>query len=104
MKFEKGNTVAKLKTGQAHKVTKDLRQSIANFCDKSFEQIEIDFMSLSPKDRCSLFAAMVQYVVPKKQAMEVTQLREIPDEYQQLDFDQLLAIEEIVNRKRIGND
>ena len=97
--FEKGNTAGKIKTGQPNKLTKDLRIAIANFCEKSFDQIELDFMSRSPKERCQLFAALVQYVVPKKNTMEVTPAQQIPDEYTALDFEQLTAIEEIVKRK-----
>jgi hypothetical protein len=101
--FQKGNQTGKLKAGQTHKMTKDLRLAIANFCEKQFEQIELDFMTLSPKERCQLFAALVQYVVPKKQTLEIESQHPINERFLSLTFEQLEEIEAKGKPVEIGN-
>jgi len=63
---EKGRPVgAKNKTGL------QLRETISDFLTDNFEKIVDDFHSLKPKDRVKLYCDLLQYGLPKLQAMSM---------------------------------
>jgi hypothetical protein len=95
--FEKGNPGGGVRKGIPLKKTKELKSLIDAFCDNNFEQIEQDFLTLTPKERCQLYTALLQYRLPKRQSIEVEPIKPIPDEYKELSFDQLQRIQDIQN-------
>ena len=74
MSFQKGqsgNPDGKPK-GLNHKKTQVLRDTINKFLNDEFDQIKKDWMQLSPKDRGRLYCDLLQYGIPKLQAIENT--------------------------------
>lgn len=74
--------------GAKNKVTNDLRSRISDFLTDEFDEIKADFKKLEPKDRLKFFTDLIQYSVPKLQAMQL-----------ETDFDRLTddQLEDIVN-------
>jgi hypothetical protein len=62
--------------GTPNKVTSTLREKISLFLDRKWGVIEQDFESLEPKDRIALFEKLLQYSIPKLQAVTETQEQE----------------------------
>ena len=55
--------------GTPNKVTSTLREKISLFLGRKWDIIEKDFDSLDPKDRIALFEKLLQYSIPKLQAV-----------------------------------
>ena len=55
--------------GTPNKVTSTLREKISLFLDRKWDVIEKDFDSLDAKDRIALFEKLLQYSIPKLQAV-----------------------------------
>ena len=55
--------------GIPNKVTQNMREWIAALIDNNREQIEEDLKALEPKERVQMFERLMQYVVPKQQAV-----------------------------------
>ncbi len=70
MRFQKGNP-GKPK-GAKHKKTLELRDAITNFLKRNFDRVQADFDVLEPKDRMRLYCDLLQYGVPKLQAVSNT--------------------------------
>ncbi|MBQ3945357.1 MAG: hypothetical protein II670_07100 [Alphaproteobacteria bacterium] len=70
--------------GTPNKISKDLRLWIYNLVNGNRTQIKKDLKSLSPKDRLAILEKLMQYVVPKQQAVQF--------DYSQLDEEQLDVI------------
>jgi hypothetical protein len=60
------------KVGSPNKVGNGLREMIAEFLDGEFENIKADFKKLEPKDRMKFYADLLQYGLPKLQAVSST--------------------------------
>ena len=70
--------------GTPNKISKDLRLWIYNLVNGNRTQIKKDLKSLSPKDRLAILEKLMQYIVPKQQAVQF--------DYSQLDEEQLDVI------------
>ena len=55
--------------GSKNKAGEQLRASISGFLEQHFEQLVDDFALLKPKDRIRVFTELLQYCVPKLQAV-----------------------------------
>lgn len=70
MRFQKGNP-GKPK-GAKNKKSVELRQAINNFLEDNFSRVQQDFDVLEPKDRMKLYCDLLQYGLPKLQAVSNT--------------------------------
>ena len=55
--------------GTPNKVTKTLKEFVAEIIDGNREQIEKDLKSLRPKERLNVIVGLMQYVLPKQQSV-----------------------------------
>lgn len=60
------------KRGTPNKVTADVREWIARVIDKNRAQMKRDLKELEPKDRLIFLEKLMQYVIPKRQAAQLT--------------------------------
>lgn len=85
--------------GTPNKVTKTAREWLTALVDKNRRQIERDLKQLEPKERLLILEKLLQYVIPKKQAVNTSvSLESLSDE--QLDF----IIDEITKDDGPGQD
>jgi len=90
MKFQPGNKAGGgRKKGSKNKAGKTLRDTISNFLEQEFEGIKACFEALPPKDRAKLYCDLLQYGLPKLQALNMD-----------LNFDGLSEkqLDEIINK------
>ena len=88
MAFEKGisgNPEGRPK-GSMNKTTLQLRETIIAFLETNFEKIKSDFEILKPKDRLKVYCDLLQYGLPRLQAIQ------LETEFDSLSDDQLHAI------------
>lgn len=64
--------------GTPNKVTQNMREWIAALIDNNREQIEEDLKALEPKERVQMLERLMQYVVPKQQAVSTDMSRNMP--------------------------
>lgn len=57
--------------GTPNKVTGTVKEWIVSLIDKNREQMELDLAQLEPKDRLLILERLMQYVVPKQQAVGI---------------------------------
>ncbi len=55
--------------GTPNKITQDMRQWLAAVIDDNREQIVEDLQALEPRDRLMILERLMQYVIPKQQAV-----------------------------------
>lgn len=55
--------------GKPNKITQDVRGWLSAVIDKNRKQMERDLKALEPKDRLQMLEKLMQYVVPKQQAV-----------------------------------
>lgn len=55
--------------GKPNKITQDVRQWLSTVIDKNRRQIERDLKALEPKERLQMLEKLMQYVIPKQQAV-----------------------------------
>lgn len=55
--------------GTPNKITGTLKEFVANLVDDNREQIVKDLIALKPKERLAVLERMMQYVLPKQQAV-----------------------------------
>lgn len=55
--------------GSPNKITATAREWIAGLIDKNRKQIERDLKRLEPKERLQMLEKLMQYVIPKQQAV-----------------------------------
>lgn len=67
-KGESGNPAGR-PHGSANKASGQLRQMITDFLEQRFESIVQDFKQLEPKDRLKVYTDLLQYGLPKLQAV-----------------------------------
>ncbi len=70
-KFKKGNSGNPngRPKGAKNKTSTDLRELISNFLLENFETIQADFDELQPMERAKVFRDLLQYGLPKIQAI-----------------------------------
>lgn len=71
MPFQKGisgNANGRPK-GSKNKAGEGLRNLISDFLEQKFDQVTNDFEQLEPKDRIKVYTDLLQYSVPKLQAV-----------------------------------
>lgn len=56
--------------GTPNKATKSMREWLIKLLSKSRKQIEQDLQALDPKDRIAMLERLMQYVLPKQQAIK----------------------------------
>lgn len=67
--------------GTPNKITGTLKEFVANLVDDNREQIVNDLKTLRPKDRLAVLERLMQYVLPKQQAVSAdVDLNELPKE------------------------
>lgn len=70
MKFQLGNTAGSgRKKGSKNKVTNKLRASITAFLTDNFQTVKDDFTKMPARERAKLFVDLLQYGLPKLQAL-----------------------------------
>ena len=73
MSFEKGisgNPDGRPK-GSINKTSLQLRETITSFLENNFEKILKDFEALSPRERVRFYCDLLQYGVPRLQAVQL---------------------------------
>lgn len=55
--------------GTPNKITGSLKEFVNDFLNDNREQIKDDFKVLRPKERIAAYLSMMQYVLPKQQAV-----------------------------------
>ena len=55
--------------GTPNKITADMRGWLTAVIDKNRKQMERDLKKLDPKDRLQILEKLMQYVIPKQQAV-----------------------------------
>lgn len=55
--------------GAKNKIGIQLRETISNFLIDNFETIQNDFKKLNPKDRAKIYCDLLQYGLPRLQAV-----------------------------------
>jgi predicted component of type VI protein secretion system len=68
VKGKSGNPTGR-PVGSKSKPTTQLRATITSFLEEKFETIKDDFDTLPAKDRARLYTDLLQYGIPKLQAM-----------------------------------
>ncbi len=73
MKFKKGESgnPGGRPRGVKNKDTMQLREMITDFLQGNFEEVQKSFNELPPKDKAKLYCDLLQYGVPKLQAVHV---------------------------------
>ena len=79
--------------GKPNKLTSTVREWIAELIDSNRDQVEKDLKALKPIERVQMIERLMQYVVPKQQAVSAA-----------IDFSQLTdsQLDEVVNRLTQG--
>lgn len=67
------------KKGTPNRITKDVRVWLVDLVSKNRRQLERDLQELEPKDRVMMLEKLMQYVIPKKQAIRA-EISELSDE------------------------
>lgn len=95
MAFEKGfsgNPNGRPK-GSPNKTTGKLREAITSFLEQRFDGVVKDFEQLEPKDRIKVYTDLLQYGLPRLQAVSNSlKFEDLTDE----------QLDEIINRLKSG--
>ena len=96
MAFEKGvsgNPDGRPK-GATNKTTAQVRELVTGFLEDNFEQVKIDFSLLSPKSRVKLYCDLLQYGLPKLQAVQIeTEFDRLPEDQLDKIIEELKKVE-----------
>ena len=67
--------------GAVNKTSSQLRETITDFLDNNFEKIVTDFEGLKPKERVKVYCDLLQYGLPRLQAIQLeTDFERLTDE------------------------
>jgi hypothetical protein len=97
MAFQKGlsGNINGRPKGSRNKAGEGLRNLISDFLEQKFEQVVDDYEQLEPKDRIKIFTDLLQYSVPKMQAVSNS------IEFEKMTDEQL---DEVINRLIAANE
>lgn len=96
MPFEKGNSGNPdgRPKGTNNKLSKQLRETINGFLETKFESVIEDFEKLTPKERLKFYCELLQYGLPKLQAVQME------NDFENLSDEQLnFIINELLKKK-----
>jgi hypothetical protein len=99
MPFEKGisGNPGGRPAGSKNKAGEGLRNLISDFLEQRFKQVVEDFEQLEPKDRIKVFTDLLQYSVPKLQAVSNSiEFEKLSDEQLDTIINQLVQSHEAV--------
>jgi hypothetical protein len=74
-KFEVGNKMGGRKPGSLNRSTEQAKVTIARLANRGLDNIMEDFEKIrkeSPLEAAKLYLKLLEYIVPKKSAMEIT--------------------------------
>ena len=97
MPFQKGisGNINGRPKGSKNKAGEGLRNLISGFLEQRFEQVVKDFEQLEPKDRIKVFTDLLQYSVPKLQAVSNSiEFEKMTDEQLDEVINQLMQVHE----------
>ena len=83
--------------GTLNKLSRDMKQTIHEFLTENWDEVVIEFHKLKGKDKLNFYKDMMQYGLPKMQAMAVSgelNFKEMPEEA----IDRIA--DKLINRKR----
>jgi len=83
--------------GSLNKLSRDMKQTIHEFLTENWDEVVIEFHKLKGKDKLNFYKDMMQYDLPKMQAMAVSgelNFKEMPEEA----IDRIA--DKLINRKR----
>lgn len=67
--------------GTPNKITQEIREWISTVIDKNRKQMVKDLKALEPKERLQILEKLMQYVIPKQQAVSADiDFRQLSDE------------------------
>lgn len=94
VKGKSGNEAGRPK-GSKNKAGGELRELISNFLQERFADVVQDFEQLEPKDRIKVYTDLLQYGLPKLQAVSNS-----------IEFDKMTdeQLDDIINRLLIAKD
>jgi hypothetical protein len=84
--------------GALNKLSKDLRVSITDFLQDHFNEVITEWGKLKGKDKLQFYRELIQYSVPKMQAVA------IESEFDKMTDEQLDRIIEELKQKQFGNE
>lgn len=64
--------------GTPNKVTSELKEKVLMFIDNNFDQLQIDFNTVDPKDRLIIIEKLLKYAIPTKVEQEVIKEDDTP--------------------------
>lgn len=87
----KGRNNGGRKKGTPNKVTRPMRELLANFCTETFDEFVNTFHHIDePKDKCRIWLDAQSFVTPKLSSIdlkEVDKAKTLKDELEELDND-----------------
>lgn len=96
MAFEKGisgNPEGRPK-GATNRTSLQLRELITDFLENNFEKVVSDFGELKPKDRVKLYCDLLQYGLPRLQAVQIeTEFERLPEDQLDKIIEELKKVE-----------
>lgn len=67
--------------GAVNRLTRDTRQTITDFLERSWPEVEREFHKLKGKDKCNFYRDLLQYRLPKMQAVAMNlEFENLPEE------------------------
>ncbi len=67
--------------GAVNRTSSQLREMIAGFLETNFDRVQADFLELKPRDRVKLYCDLLQYGLPRLQAVQLeTDIERLPDD------------------------
>ncbi|MBN1118231.1 MAG: hypothetical protein JXA77_13565 [Bacteroidales bacterium] len=77
--------------GAVNKLSRDTRQTITEFLQSSWPEVEQEFHRLRGKDKLSFYRDLLQYSIPRLQAVNVgIDFERLPDSQLELIIDRLI--------------
>ena len=84
--------------GAVNKLSKDMRQTITDFLQNNWPEIEKEFCKLKGRDKVNFYRDLLQYSIPKMQAVAVAlEFEKLTDEQLEILCNTLISKE---NEKR----